>query len=66
MKKRIYLIEDDLDLCDMVRRMLETYGYEIAAFHTGRDARTAIRREPPDLCLVDLARTIEGWPQRSR
>lgn len=55
MKKRIYLIEDDVDLCDMVRGILESYGYQIAAFHTGRDARAAIRREPPDLCLVDLA-----------
>lgn len=55
MKKRIYLIEDDHDLCDMVRGILEAYGYQISAFHTGRDARAAIRREPPDLCLVDLA-----------
>jgi DNA-binding response OmpR family regulator len=55
MKKCIYLIEDDVDLCDLVRGILESYGYRISAFHTGRDARTAIRRDPPDLCLVDLA-----------
>ena len=55
MKKRIYLIEDDLDICDLVGRTLEAFGYRISAFHTGRDARVAIRREPPDLCLVDLA-----------
>lgn len=55
MKKRIYLIEDDPDICDMVRGILESYGYLITVFHTGRDARAAIRREPPDLCLVDLA-----------
>ena len=55
MKKRIYLIEDDLDICELVRSILESYGYQISAFHTGRDARAAIRREPPDLCLVDLA-----------
>jgi len=55
MKKRIYLIEDDLDICHMVRGILETYGFQITAFHTGREARAAIRREPPDLCLVDLA-----------
>jgi DNA-binding response OmpR family regulator len=55
MRKRVYLIEDDIDLCDMVRGILESYGYQIAAYHTGRDARAAIRRDPPDLCLVDLA-----------
>lgn len=54
MKKRIYLIEDDPDICDIVRGLLESYGYAFAAFQTGRDARAAIRREPPDLVLVDL------------
>ncbi|MER2604868.1 MAG: response regulator transcription factor [Siculibacillus sp.] len=54
MKKRIYLIEDDPDICDVVRALMEGYGYTFAAFQTGRDARLAIRREPPDLVLVDL------------
>ena len=54
MKKCVYLVEDDLDICEMVRGLLETYGYAFAAFQTGRDARLAIRREAPDLLIVDL------------
>ena len=54
MKKRIYLIEDDTDICDVVRGLMETYGYGFAAFLTGREARLAIRRDPPDLVIVDL------------
>ncbi len=54
MKKRIYLVEDELDICHMVRDLLETYGYEVTTFQTGRDGRAAIRREAPDLLIVDL------------
>ncbi len=53
-KKRLYLIEDDPDIRKLVRVLLEGYGYEVQTFGNGRDARQAIRREVPDLCLVDL------------
>lgn len=54
MKKRIYLIEDDADICALVRDLFEGYGYAFAAFQTGREARTAIRRDPPDLVVIDI------------
>lgn len=54
MKKRIYVVDDNPDVCEMVRGLLETYGYAVTAFGTGRDARQAIRREAPDLLIVDL------------
>ncbi|CAA7624986.1 Transcriptional regulatory protein AruR [Candidatus Terasakiella magnetica] len=53
-KKRLYLIEDDPDIRRLVREVLEGYGYAVQSFGNGKDARTAIRREPPDLCIVDL------------
>lgn len=54
MKKRIYLIEDELDICHVVSDQLETYGYDVTTFQTGREGRAAIRREAPDLLIVDL------------
>lgn len=54
MKKRIYLVEDEADICRMVRDLLETYGYVVSTYATGRDGRAAIRREAPDLLIVDL------------
>ncbi len=54
MKKRIYLIEDDVDICAIVRDLFEGYGYVFAAFQTGREARAAIRRDPPDLVMIDI------------
>ncbi|CDK98773.1 putative DNA-binding response regulator in two-component regulatory system with EnvZ [Magnetospirillum gryphiswaldense MSR-1 v2] len=53
-RKLLYLIEDDADIRNLVRTVLEGYGYEVQAFGSGRDARAAIRRQAPELCLVDL------------
>ena len=53
-RKSLYLIEDDPDIRQMVRDILEGYGYAVTAFANGCDARAAIRREAPDLCIVDL------------
>ena len=53
-KKRLYLIEDDPDIRKLVRVLLEGYGYDVHSFANGRDARQAIRRDVPDLCIVDL------------
>lgn len=53
-KKRIYVIDDDPDICTLLRDLFEGYGYVCAVFSTGRDARAAIRRDPPDLIVIDL------------
>lgn len=52
--KRIYLIEDDPDIRNLVAGVLEGYGYVVTPFGGGREARQAIKREAPDLCIVDL------------
>lgn len=53
-RKSLYLIEDDADIRRLVCEVLEGYGYTVTAFGSGREARQAIHREPPDLCIVDL------------
>jgi len=54
MKRRVYIIEDDPDIRSLVRDALEEYGFEVATFASGRDARQSIRRLPPSLCIVDI------------
>ncbi len=53
-KKRIYLIEDDADIRTLVTGVLESYGYEVSSWASGREARHAIHRHAPDLCIIDL------------
>jgi len=53
-KKRICLVEDEADIRNLVTGVLESYGYEVSAWGSGREARHAIQRQAPDLCIVDL------------
>ena len=53
-RKRVYVVEDEPDIRRLVCDVLEGYGYAVSAFGSGRDARQAIRREPPSVCIVDL------------
>ncbi len=53
-RKLIYLIDDDPDIRGLVGEVLGSYGYEARTFAAGRDAREALRRAAPDLCIVDL------------
>lgn len=54
MKKRVYVIDDEPDIRNLVRGALEEFGYEVQTFASGREARQSISREPPHLCIVDI------------
>jgi two-component system OmpR family response regulator len=52
--KPIFIIEDDTDVAQIVRRALEQYGFRVEHFRTGRELRQRLLRQEPDLCIVDL------------
>ena len=54
---RILLIDDDPDIHLAVQMILETLGYKVACYQTGQAGLEAIRREPPDLVLLDIMLT---------
>ena len=54
MKKRIYVIDDEPDIRNLVRGALEEFDFEVQTFASGREARQSIRRDPPALCIVDI------------
>jgi len=59
---RILLIDDDRDIHLAVRMILEPLGYAVECYQTGQAGLEAIRREPPDVVLLDimLAHPSEG------
>ena len=51
---RILIVEDDRDIADLLRLYLGRAGYSVSLVTSGQDALSAVRREPPDLVVLDL------------
>jgi signal transduction histidine kinase/ActR/RegA family two-component response regulator len=50
----ILVVEDDKDLCDLLRRMLERAGFAAAGAYNGREALRHLKTEPADLVITDM------------
>jgi two-component system, OmpR family, alkaline phosphatase synthesis response regulator PhoP len=51
---RILVAEDDADIASLVAHYLEKAGFEATVVGSGREVLPLLRREPPDLLLLDL------------
>jgi CheY-like chemotaxis protein len=51
---RVLVVDDDPDVPDMVRQLLEGEGYEVDAAGGGEEALAAIAARRPDVVLLDL------------
>lgn len=54
MSPRIYLVEDEPTLCDILARHLEGAGYDVTAFNRGDLAMARFVEDPPDLAVLDI------------
>jgi phosphate regulon transcriptional regulator PhoB len=53
-RQRIAIIEDEADIVEMVRYNLRKDGFEVESFARGREGLEHLRRNPPDLLLLDI------------
>ena len=53
-KKRIMIVDDDVEFVEELKEMLESSGYEIAAYHDGPSALKEAPAFKPDVILLDL------------
>jgi DNA-binding response OmpR family regulator len=59
---RILCIEDNPEMIDLIRLILERRGFEVEGAVGGREGLSAVLRDPPDLILLDLMMPdIDGW-----
>jgi two-component system alkaline phosphatase synthesis response regulator PhoP len=54
LKKRILVVDDDKEIVRLMSSYLEAAGYDVLAAYNGEAALHTIRREHPDLVLLDL------------
>ncbi|MFM7035084.1 MAG: response regulator [Planctomycetia bacterium] len=50
----VLVVDDEEDLLELVRYTLTKEGYEVSCAVTGDEALKAVRRQPPDLIVLDL------------
>ena len=61
-KKRILVVEDNMDTYELVRFILEKNGFETFLAVNGRDGVNAARKQTPDLIIMDLSMPeMDGW-----
>lgn len=51
---QILVVDDEPDIRELVREILEDEGYEVAVAENGEAARTSFARNTPDLVLLDI------------
>ena len=53
MAKRILVVDDEPDIRDILRILLEGEGFEVEEANNGREALEKIQKRPPDLVITD-------------
>ncbi len=62
LKQRILVVDDDKEVVRLMRGYLEQSGYDVLVAYNGESAIHTIRRESPDLVLLDLMLPDrDGW-----
>jgi len=60
--RRILCIEDEPEMIDLIRLILGRKGFEVSGASGGKDGIYKIRKEKPDLVLLDLMMPfMDGW-----
>ncbi len=53
-KKRILIIEDEIEMVKLLRMRLEANGYDVLVAGDGQEGLDMAKREKPDLIILDL------------
>ncbi|HBN85684.1 MAG TPA: DNA-binding response regulator [Clostridiales bacterium] len=53
-KSRILIVDDDVNICELVRLYLEKDGYVVEACNTGSDAMDKFKEFTPNLVVLDI------------
>ena len=54
MSKKIFIVEDDENIREMVKLALTSFSYDVSAFENAEDALAAIARQAPDMIIFDI------------
>lgn len=62
MSNKILVVDDDLNICELLKLYLENDGYTVITANDGQEAVDAFQAKSPDLVLLDIMLPkIDGW-----
>jgi DNA-binding response OmpR family regulator len=62
MPLKVLAIDDDPAMTDLLTLLLKTHGFEPVTANTGEDGVELVRRESPDVVILDLMMPgMDGW-----
>lgn len=67
MANKIMVVDDEPDVVDLVKLVLESDGFDVVMAYSGKEALDKIGQEMPDLVLLDIMMPqMDGWEVYSR
>lgn len=53
-KKLIYIADDEINICNIIKSFLVKEGYDVETFNDGRSILEAFNKKPADLLVIDI------------
>jgi CheY-like chemotaxis protein len=53
-KRKILLVDDEVDFIDLLKMRLEAGGYDVITSNNGKDALERFKKDKPDAILLDI------------
>jgi len=63
MSAHLLIAEDDPEMRDLLRKVLEKEGFQVSVARDGHEASAWISRHPFDLVVTDMLMPDVGWPE---
>lgn len=61
-KKKILIVDDDINICELLRLYIDKDGFDVAIANTGTQALRLFEQEKPDLIMLDIMLPeLDGW-----
>lgn len=60
--QKILIVDDDVNICELLRLYLEKEGFDTVTCHDGQEALKTVEKDMPDIILLDIMMPhLDGW-----
>lgn len=52
--KKLLVVDDEVEICEFLKSFFEDRDFDVKTAHSGRDAVSAVKEDPPHVILLDI------------